>query len=190
MSQPAFGKVRDFLNLIRDRLPGRNEIIAVFGVAVFVCHSWTILGFFNKLPSFILYFTVSEMLSIFAYMMSVALLESIAVTIILVFLSMILPQSWLREGFAYKGFVIVAIATAASILFQKFLPDDYPSTLMLAVSAVVPIVLMVVVIGISQAFPRLRSLLLDIQDRISIILYIYVPLGILSLMVVFIRNLL
>lgn len=165
-------------------------MIAVFSVAVFACHSWTMLGFFNKLSSFILYFTIGEILSIFAYMMSVALLESIAVTILLVLLSVILPPSWLREGFAYKGFVIIAIVTAASILFQKFLPDDYPSTLMLAVSAIVPIVLIVVLIAISQAFPRLRSLLLDIQDRISIILYIYVPIGILSLIVVFIRNLL
>lgn len=178
------------MNLIRNRLPSRSEIIAVFSVAVFACHSWTMLGFFNKLSSFILYFTIGEILSIFAYMMSVALLESIAVTILLVLLSVILPPSWLREGFAYKGFVIIAIVTAASILFQKFLPDDYPSTLMLAVSAIVPIVLIVVLIAISQAFPRLRSLLLDIQDRISIILYIYVPIGILSLIVVFIRNLL
>ena len=178
------------MNLIRNRLPSRSEIIAVFSVAVFACHSWTMLGFFNKLSSFLLYFTIGEILSIFAYMMSVALLESIAVTILLVLLSVILPPSWLREGFAYKGFVIIAIVTAASILFQKFLPDDYPSTLMLAVSAIVPIVLIVVLIAISQAFPRLRSLLLDIQDRISIILYIYVPIGILSLIVVFIRNLL
>ncbi len=148
------------------------------------------LGFFNKLSSFLLYFTVGEILSIFAYMMSVALLESIAVTILLVLLSIVLPPNWLRDGFAYKGFVIVAIATAASILFQKFLPDDYPSTLMLAVSAIVPIVLIVTLIGIGQAFPKLRSLLLDVQDRISIMLYIYVPIGILSLMVVFIRNLL
>ena len=178
------------MNLIRDRLPGRKEIIAVFGAVVFACHSWTMLGFFNKLSSFLLYFTVGEILSIFAYMMSVALLESIAVTILLVLLSIVLPPNWLRDGFAYKGFVIVAIATAASILFQKFLPDDYPSTLMLAVSAIVPIVLIVILIGIGQSFPRLRSLLLDVQDRISIMLYIYVPIGILSLMVVFIRNLL
>lgn len=178
------------MNLIRTRLPSRNEIIAVFSVAVFACHSWTMLGFFNKLSSFLLYFTVGEILSIFAYMMSVALLESIAVTILLVLLSVILPPGWLREGFAYKGFVIIAIATAASILFQKLLPDDYPSTLMLAVSAVVPIVLIVALIAVGQAFPRLRSLLLDIQDRISIMLYIYVPIGIISLMVVFIRNLL
>jgi hypothetical protein len=178
------------LNLIRNRLPSRNEMIAVFSVAVFACHSWTMLGFFNKLSSFILYFTIGEILSIFAYMMSVALLESIAVTFLLVLLSVILPPGWLREGFAYKGFVIIAIVTAASILFQKFLPDDYPSTLMLAISAIVPIVLIVALIAVGQSFPRLRSLLLDIQDRISIMLYIYVPIGIISLMVVFIRNLL
>jgi hypothetical protein len=178
------------LNLIRNRLPGRREMIAVFSVAVFACHSWTMLGFFNKLSSFILYFTVGEILSIFAYMMSVALLESIAVTILLVLLSILLPPGWLREGFAYKGFIIIAIATAASILFQKFLPDDYPSTLMLAVSILVPLALIVAIIVIGRSFPRLQSILLDIQDRISIMSYIYVPIGLLSMMVVVIRNLL
>ena len=178
------------MNLIRNRLPSRSEIISVFGVVVFACHSWTMLGFLNKLSSFLLYFSVGEILSIFAYMMSVALLESIAVMILLVLLSVLLPSNWLRDGFAYKGFVIVVIATAASILFQKFLPDDYPSALMLTVSTLVPLILIVVLIGVSQSFPRLRSLLLDIQDRISIMLFIYVPIGIFSLMVVVFRNLL
>lgn len=178
------------MNLIRNRLPSRSEIIAVFGVVVFACHSWTMLGFLNKLSSFLLYFSVGEILSIFAYMMSVALLESIAFTILLVLLSVILPASWLRDGFAYKGFVIVLIATAASILFQRFLPDDYPSTLMLAASTIVPLLLIVALIVVSHTFPRLRSLLLDIQDRISIMLFIYVPIGVLSLMVVLFRNLL
>jgi hypothetical protein len=178
------------LNLIRNRLPSRSEIISVFGVVVFACHSWTMLGFLNKLSSFLLYFSVGEILSIFAYMMSVALLESIAVTILLVLLSVLLPSNWLRDGFAYKGFVIVVIATAASILFQKFLPDDYPSILMLAASTLVPLILIVLLIGVSQSFPKLRSLLLDIQDRISIMLFIYVPIGVLSLMVVVFRNLL
>jgi hypothetical protein len=178
------------LTLIRNRLPSRQGIIAVLGVVVFVCHSWTMLGFLNKLSSFLLYFNVSEIFSIFAYMMSVALLESIAVTILLVLLSILLPSNWLREGFAYKGFVIVTIVTAASILFQKFLPAEYPSTLFLAVSTIVPLVLIVVLIGVSHALPRLRNLLLDVQDRISIMLFIYVPIGILSLMVVMVRNLL
>jgi hypothetical protein len=178
------------LTLIRNRLPGRSEIFAVFGVAVFACHSWTMLGFFNKLSSFLLYFNVGEILSIFAYMMSVALLESIAVTILLVLLSIILPSSWLRDGFAYKGFVIIVIASAASILFQKFLPDDYPSTLMLAVSTIVPLALIVILIAVSRSIPRLQSLFLDIQDRISIMLFIYVPIGVLSLLVVLFRNLL
>ena len=178
------------MNLIRNRLPRRQEIIAVFGVVVFVCHSWTLLGFFNKLSSFLLYFTPSEIFSIFSYMMSVALLESIAVTILLVLLSILLPSSWFRDGFAYKGFVIVVIATAASILFQKFLPDEFPSTLMLAVFTIVPLALIATLILVNRSFPRLQNIFLDIQDRFSIMLYIFVPIGILSLAVVLFRNLL
>jgi hypothetical protein len=164
--------------------------MAVFGVVVFVCHAWTLLGFFNKLSSFILYFTPSEIFGIFAYMMSVAFLESIAFTILLVLLSIILPSAWFRDGFAYKGFVIVMIATAASILFQKLLPDDFPSTLMLAAFTIVPLALIAAIIIAVRAFPRLQGIFLDIQDRFSIMLYIFVPIGILSLVVVAVRNLL
>jgi hypothetical protein len=32
--------------------------------------------------------------------------------------------------------------------------------------------------------PRFKSILLDVQDRLSILLYVYIPLGILSLFVV------
>jgi hypothetical protein len=184
------GKVRENLDFIRNRFPRRSEVIPVLGVAVFVCHSWTMLGFLNKLSSFILYFTVAEIFGIFSYMMAVALLESLAVTGLIVLLGAILPSNWLRNGFAYKGFVIVAIASVAAILFQKFLPDDYPSTLMLAVSFIVPLALIAISIVVIHSIPKLQNFLLDIQDRISIMLYIYVPLGLLSIMVVIVRNLL
>ena len=177
------------MRVIGNRLPHRREVIAVLGVTVFLCHSWTLLGFFNKLPSYLLYFTPSEIFGVFAYMMAFALLESLGFTSLLVLLSFILPSSWLKDGFAYKGFIIVVIATAASILFQKYLPNDYPSALMLAVSAIVPLFLIVVLIGVSASTPSLQSLFRDIEDRFSIMLYIFVPIGLLSTAVVIARNL-
>lgn len=148
------------------------------------------LGFLNKLSSFILYFTLGEIANIFTFMMAFALLESLALTGLLVLLSIILPTSWLRDGFAFKGFVIAVIATVTSILFQKSLSDDYPSALVLAVSVIVPVLLTAALIAAVRSVPRVQNILLNIQDRVLIMLFIYVPIGLLSLMAVLYRNLL
>lgn len=178
------------MDRIRTRFPHRSEIIAVLGVAVFVCHSWSVLGFLNKLSSFILYFTVAEIANIFAFMMAFALLESLALTGLLVLLSIILPSGWLRDGFALKGFTIIVVATVTSILFQKLLGDDYPSTLMLLVSSIVPLLLVAALIALVSARPRLQNVLLNVQDRILVMLFVYVPIGLISLIAVMYRALL
>lgn len=176
--------------MIRDRLPNRSEMLAVLGVAVFVCYSWTLLGFLNKFSSFILYFTLGEIADIFAFMMAFALLESLAVTGVLALLSILLPSGWLRDGFAFKGFVIIVIATVTSILFQKTLGDDFPPTLVLILFSLLPLALSVALITLVRSMPKVRRMITNIQDRILIMLLVYIPIGLLSLVVVLYRNLL
>jgi hypothetical protein len=158
-------------------------------VAVFVCFSWAIFRLFDKLPSFILYFTPTEIAVIFAYMMAFALLESLAVTGFLVLLGAVLPSKWLKDGFAYKGFVILAIATIDAILFQKFLSTEFPSTLMLALGSILPLALIVVLLATLQSMPRMRSILAGLQDRFMIMSYIYIPIGLICIIAVTFRNL-
>jgi len=183
-------KARDTLDLIKNRFPKRGDLLAVFGVVVFASYSWSLLGFFNKLSSFLLRFTLSEIGDIFAFMMAFTLLESLAVTAVLVLLAAALPSAWLRDGFAIKGFVIVLIATATSILFQRSLEDDYPSTLLLAAVTLIPLILTVALFAVLRSMPKVRSILASIQDRILIMLFIYLPMGLISLVVVMYRNLL
>ena len=123
-------------------------------------------------------------------MMAFALLESLAVTGILILLSALLPSNWLRNGFAYKGFVILVIATADAILFQTFLDNQFPSVLMLALSSILPIVLMATLIGILHSKPKMQNLLTAIQDRFVILLFVYVPIGLICIIAVTFRNLL
>jgi len=177
------------LDWINKRFPRRSEIIAVLSVAVFVCFSWTLYGFFDKLSSFVLYFTPAEIGNIFAFMMAFALLESLAVTVILTLISGILPSGWLREGFALKGFVILIILAVTSILFQKTLNLEFPSTLSLVGFLLVPLGLILALISLIHSKPKLKDFLINIQDRILIMLYVYIPLGLFALLVVLFKNL-
>jgi hypothetical protein len=178
------------LDLIRKRFPHRSEVIAVFGVAVFMCFTWTMIGFFNKLSSFILYFTLGEIANIFAFMMAFALLESLVAAGLLLLLSVVLPSSWLKEGFAFKGFVILLVATLTAILFQKALRDYFPSLQMLLSYSVLPLLAIALLLWVVHSRPKIQNILLSVQDRILIMLFIYVPIGVLGLMVVMAHNLL
>lgn len=156
-----------------------------------MCYTWALLGFLNKLSSFLLYFTLGEIGSIFAFMMAFTLLESLAATALLALLSALLPSAWLRDGFAFKGFVILIVATTASILFQKLmLGNEFPSLFPLAGFILVPIALSVGLIFLLHSKPRAQKILSSIQDRIQIMLYIYVPLGLFALLVILYQNLL
>ena len=177
------------MDLLRKHFPAWGEIISVLGIAVFIGFSWTIFGFLNKIPSFILYFTPGEIANIFAYLMAFALLESLIVTGVLVIISAILPSGWLKEGFALKGFVIILVASVTAIFFQKSLDDSFPPTWLLLASSILPLVVMVSLIRFVRSQPKLQNILLNIQDRILIMLIIYVPIGVFSLMVVMYRNL-
>jgi hypothetical protein len=177
------------LESIQNRFPRQSDLLAVFGMVVFVCYSWTMLGFLNKLSSFLLYFTLGEIANILAFMMAFTLLESLVVTVLLVLLSVTLPAGWLREGFAFKGFIIVIVATVTSILFQTLLESNFPHPLVLLLFLLAPIGLAIVLIAKIRSMPKVYNLIHNIQDRILIMVFVYVPLGVLSLMFVLYRNL-
>ena len=189
---PSGRKARERLNrnFISTRFPHRSEIIAVLSVAVFVCFSWSLIGFFHKLSSFLLYFTLAEIGAVFAYMMAFAMLESLVVTGILVLLSAILPSGWLREGFAYKGFVVLLIITADALLLQKLLGTVFPSTLKLSLLFLAPIAVIAILLSFLHTRPGVQNLLVKVQDRFLIMLFLYIPIGIISLVAVTFRNLL
>lgn len=123
-------------------------------------------------------------------MMATALLESLLVTAVLVLLSAILPTSWLREGFAYKSFIVLLVLTGASIYLQQVLRSTWPSIQILTIAWVAPVAAIALIMALVHLSPRFKRILLDVQDRLSIMLYVYIPLGIVSLFAVMLNFLL
>jgi len=104
--------------------------------------------------------------------MAFAFLESLLVTAGLVIAGAILPSEWLRDGFAYKGFIFVVVGSIAAFILQKNLRYEFPSTQMLTLNLVIPLTLIALFMAASHGWGPLQKVLLDIQDRISIMLYI------------------
>jgi len=164
-------------------------VLAVLSVVVLAVYSWSVRQFFFKLPSLLYYSTAGEILSILAYMLALALFESLFVTAGLVLASMLLPSKWFRDGFAYKGFLAVLVGALASIQLQKNLPTHFPAMAMLYTYVGISGLILVASIWLAHVTPQLQRLLLRLVDSISIMTYVYLPLGLISLVVVIFRNL-
>jgi hypothetical protein len=187
------------LEAIRKRAPVRAEILSVFNVVLFVLFGWSIRGFLFEIPSFLLYLGLGDISAILFYMMAFALFESVLVTGGLVFVSMVFPSNWLKVGFAYKGFLIVIVATIGLILFQGYYKIGFFQNLVqndYSPFQPVFIGLIVSLIGLSSLFwlfhnkPRLQNYLSNFIEQFSVFTYIYVPLGVIGILMIFVRNIL
>lgn len=174
--------------MIRNRLPQRHEISYVLATSVFVVFSWSLRGFFDDLPSFLQNQRPGVIFGIFSYMMAFALLESLLLTGMFLLVSILLPSKWYRDGFAYKSFLIIFVITITSIRLQSFLNNQWPSIGALLPSFGIAFLFLALLILLAHFFLPFQKLLMEVEDRLQIFLYVYIPIGILGILTVAIRN--
>ena len=172
---------------ILKRFPSLAEIAAVYGVIVLLIYSWTMLLFFWKLPSWLNYLSIWEILREFCFAVTNNLLESLTILVIPLVLSLILPQKWFRKEFIARSTLMVAIGLGYMMylasLFQG--KEDYPSNaLQLAPWVILLIILAVLLIGKSGPLCKLIS---AFADRTIVFLYISLPVSLICLLVVLAR---
>jgi len=177
------------MNISKRRLPPWSEIQIVFGLLIFAVFSWSIRGFLYKLSAFLLYDGLGDIFGIFSYMMGIALLESAIIMLVLLFLAVILPKGWFRDGFAYKASLLTLVVGGTMIYLQSILNFRLPPVRTLTVISVLPLAVWLVLVFLAMKVRRFRVILDFILDRVSVFLYLYVPLGIIGLVVVVFRNL-
>lgn len=180
------------MHALRERLPHTRDILYVFGGIVFLVYSWAIRGFLYQVPSLRLYHTMEEIFAVFSYLMAFALVESLIVTGVLVLGGMYLPGKWLREGFGYKGFITFLVAGIAMIQLDRYLfslGQAMPPINVIYLGAGMAILLLVGLIWMFQRMPRLQKYLFSFQERLQIFIYFYVPLGVIGIAMVVLRNL-
>lgn len=179
------------MSILKNHLPERGEILYAFGGVVFAIYSWSIRGFLYQLSSLRMYHTVGEIFGIFSYLMAFALFESLLIMGCLIIAGVVLPRQWFREGFAYKGFIATLVASSAMIGLQYYLFSLHyamPPMKVIYLGVTIAIMLLVALIILSQKVSQLPKLLLGVEERLQIFVYLYVPLGLLGLIVVILRT--
>ncbi|HSL27836.1 MAG TPA: hypothetical protein VK900_01450 [Anaerolineales bacterium] len=170
------------------RLPSLQENIRVYAVIVALVYTWTTLWLFWDLPSWLYFLTIPEILPLFAYAFTTNLLETGLILVGLNLLAALLPRAWFRASFVARSFWLLALGMGYLMAFASLLgkEEDYPAG-MLSWSPLVFGLIFIVSLLLDR-FPRIRALAEQIADRLTIFLYLTIPLSLISLFVVLVRN--
>jgi hypothetical protein len=143
------------------------------------------------MPSWLQFLGFWENVSIFAYSLAFALLESVVLLSILIILSAVLPVQCFRDKFVAQSSIMVFVATFWAIVFQSV---DAEIHLWSLAEGLFWGVLCLTAIGVSCVLvdrsKRLEGALSAFAERLTVFLYIYVPMSMLGLVVVISRNIL
>ena len=174
---------------LREKIPPRQQIAPVYSLVVTVLYTWTLISFFWRVSSWLLYFSVGKIITLYAYAVVVNLLESLLVLGGLILLTLILPKKWLAEHFVSRGtLMLVFCFTSLAYFDSRFMVTrKFPAELLIWTPAV-PVVAFILayLLGRVRLVARLAE---PLAERMIIFLYIFIPVSLLSILVVGLRNL-
>jgi hypothetical protein len=171
-----------------NRLPKISQIAPVYAMIVLPVYGWTVLWLFWKLPSWLYFMTVGEILVGFAYAMATNFLESLFVLLIPVLFSLLLPRKWFYDMFVVRGtsLVILLLGYFAFLVFQLQGSEGYRKDLIFLTFPVMGMILFLVYL--SGRIGIVRKVIESFSDRAVVFLYLSIPVSLISLSVVTIRN--
>lgn len=177
-------------NRLKSRFPDKQSIVNVFATAAFIVYGWTIYSSFWKIPSWLFYLKLSEIFSVYAYSFIVNFLESILLTLGVIFLWFFLSGNLWRDGFISAGVIALTIFVGSALTHMRLYenPDlrvEFINSQLRwwTITSLIAFIASFICVRVSW----LKRLLENLADRFVVFLYIYMPLTILSFIVVFVR---
>ncbi|MEN8240967.1 MAG: hypothetical protein ABFS17_03510 [Chloroflexota bacterium] len=176
------------------RFPEKQEIIKSFLVILTVINSWAVIVFLYNFPGLIKQITISDLISVLAYVLLSALIESVIISLALLGLGFLLPAKFLRTDYAVRTLLLLILSVIYIIPFHIYIPRL--STLMfeavvsifIAMWSVLLIVELVLFHKIIPRYPKFKAGAVKIIDRITVLGAIYFFLDLSSLIYVTITN--
>ncbi|MCB0111996.1 MAG: hypothetical protein KDE53_39000 [Caldilineaceae bacterium] len=164
-----------------------RDLILVLGVCAFPIFTWSLYYFFERLPAWLYYLDLWEIVGIFAYTQLFALVESVTILLTLALAAVLLPV-FFRGRFVAVGSVLVLFLAGIAMLVQRednALRALSPVPLLIAAAIALTLTLLLVLI---YRRTRVQSLVEAFAERVSVLLYLYLPISLIGLVVVVIRN--
>ena len=170
------------------KIPRWEQVIPVYAVIVMMVYVWSLFQYFWRLSSWLNFSTLGQVGGIYVYTVAVNIIESLLILLVLLALSVILPSKWFSEEFVVKGSTLTLLTLGGLMVFNQTLFEDivHPSVLLpklLAFGAVTAFLMFL--------FGRigfLKKTMEEIANRMTVFLYIWMPITAISILVLLVRN--
>lgn len=170
------------------KIPSVDQLTHVYAVITVVLYSWSIIRFFWRLPSFVISSTVDEIGIMYAYLIVVNFLESITLLLIPICLSLILPARWFLDRFVTKSTLLLAMGLWYLSYIAKHISagSSFPYGLI----RIAPFVLFLIIVlmFVLDQISFLRKIITEVTNRLTVFLYIIIPVTAICLFVILFRN--
>jgi hypothetical protein len=178
------------LTALSARIPEKRNIVTVFAVAMFLVYTWTLFISFWKLPSWLFFLRLGEIVSIYAYAFLVNFFESILLLVLVLLPAILLPRHWWKDVFIPKAFVLILVILGSAVLHMTLYRT--PDTRDVFVNGqfnwwLGTLVIAIFLTSLAGNVVWLRRGLENVADRFVVFLYIYLPLTLLALFIVLAR---
>ncbi len=171
------------------RLPESQAVLQVYAVIAVMFSGWTIYSFLHKLPSWLLTLNAGEIFTVFSYAMVINLIESLIILLLLLVVCIVLPARLLRDHFAIRG-TILSLGSIGSLMVVLLLLNKFgiggSDRFWMGFLAV--ILLTTFLLAFSSKIPFLQSAILWLSDRLTVFLFILIPLFVILFAYVIFRN--
>lgn len=182
------------MKLIKDRFPARQQLLPVFAIFVFFGFSWALYRMFWYVPSWLEYLNIWKVFTIAGYVLAFALVESLTMLGFMLLFSLFFPARIFKEKYIAIGSSLAVLISLGAILIQRQINQVY--RLELWQLAVYPLAYLIGLTSLVFVFswlfnrvPFLYRIANSIAERMTIFTYLYVPLGLVGMILVIGRNL-
>lgn len=153
-------------------------------------YGWELYRYVWRLPSWLHYLTLGDLLGIFSYAMLAGIAESLLLLGLLLGLCALLPTRFLKNDFTVRG-TAISLGWFVSLIGFWIVYERLSQSIgnYVEIWTLGALALAGLLTWLSTKVRWLGSFLAAFADRTTIFLYLFIPLSLLSLVVVIFRNL-
>lgn len=182
------------MRLVKDRFPNRSSIYMVFEICALPVNIWSWILMLNKISGLLLKWAPFQLLEIFAYTQSFALLESLVLFGFLVTLAFTLPKHFFRERFVSQATVITLCLSIWAVGVHMIVRAnarsetlEWNEVLFITWVLICMFLLMLMSIAIRKS-ANLEKWIIDRVDQATLLSYLFVSINIISFLFVITRH--
>jgi hypothetical protein len=175
------------------KFPGWQASLPVFSLILFIVYSFTTYRMLFQIPSWLYSHSKADIFFLASYVFAFAFIECTMLFLFILLMNLILPSQFFRAHFIAQGSLVVTAFTFWALILKLYargyefndLREPFEWLLIFALSLVVTLLAASILMKRHQ---RIEELIESIGDRMVIFTWIYAPVGLVSLLIVLVRN--